>query len=181
MPDNTNGYFGVAMVRKLVSMGFDRSVAERQVAEQLRGEKFAASEAPADRASVVLPLTITLPWSALISDRARYAPTSRGNPPRPVIILTEAYRGAKAKAKDIARRAAAGAAPLEVPLQLVSRVWVPDNRRHDVVNFAKCAHDAFEGLLYTDDKWLYDSRWIRAGVDVDHPRAEISITPLTQE
>jgi Holliday junction resolvase RusA-like endonuclease len=57
---------------------------------------------------------------------------------------------------------------------------VPDNhpRRHDAVNFAKCTHDALEKLVYTTDHWLYDVRWIRAGVDVDHPRAELTITPL---
>jgi Holliday junction resolvase RusA-like endonuclease len=80
--------------------------------------------------------------------------------------------------KTIVRPKVAGCAPVEIPVKLEARVWVPDNRRRDVPNFAKCVHDALEKLVYVNDCWLYDSRWIRAGVDVDHPRAEITITPL---
>jgi Holliday junction resolvase RusA-like endonuclease len=64
------------------------------------------------------------------------------------------------------------------PLRLEARVYVPDNRVHDVVNFSKCVHDALKGTVFTDDQWLHDVRWIRAGVDVDAPRCELTITPL---
>jgi hypothetical protein len=39
-------------------------------------------------------------------------------------------------------------------------------------------HDALEGVVYTKDRWLDDVRWYRAGVDVDAPRAEITISPI---
>jgi Holliday junction resolvase RusA-like endonuclease len=34
------------------------------------------------------------------------------------------------------------------------------------------------GTIFEDDSQLHDVRWIRAGVDVDAPRCELTITPL---
>lgn len=170
------------MVRQLVGMGFDHEAAEHQVSQQIEGDRIEAvrhSRTPNDTRQITWPLALTLPWSALISDNRKYAVTTRGPKRQPVIILSEPYRAAKEKIKSVARAKVAGATPAELPLQLVARVWVPDNRPgHDVANFAKCTHDALEKLVYTSDRWLHRITWERVGVDVDHPRAEVTIMPL---
>lgn len=131
------------------------------------------------------PIRLVLPWSHLVSDNDKYGATITrhkhgGTFPR--LILTSEYRDAKLKARAVARVAMTVDgllfAPLERPLRLLARVWVPNNRVHDVVNFSKCCHDALEGAVYTKDSWLHDVQWQKAGVDVDHPRAEITIEPL---
>lgn len=129
------------------------------------------------------PLRIVVPWSALISDNRKHgAILTKVGPnqqPIPKLIMQAGYREAKAKVRQLARLAMGEAEPVGVPLQLEARVWVPDRRsRHDVANFAKCCHDALIDAVYTDDQWLHDVRWIRAGMDVDRPRAEILIAPL---
>lgn len=130
------------------------------------------------RPCVALPITFTLPWSALVSDNDKYTPvyTTTG---RPKMILTSKYREAKAATRRIAKEIVGDAETVAIPLSLRAHVWVPDNRPgHDVANFAKCCHDALESVIYTKDEWLHDVQWRRAGVDVDRPRAEITIALL---
>lgn len=195
-----------AAVAQLVNMGFSRDVAEREVNRQIRGsvsrvgdtcvvafprrngKSAMISEIVEDAIkrgvavtvfkAIVWPLELTLPWSALCSDDERTAPAMRKGQVKPVQILTERYRNAKEKVRLIARPKVVGCAPAAIPLKLEARVWVPDNRIHDVPNFAKCVHDALQKLVYVNDSWLHDVRWIRAGVNVDNPRAEITITPI---
>ena len=135
-------------------------------------------EAPVvSRAVIPLPLRFTLPWTALVSDDAKYAPAYTSTN-RPRLILKRGYRDAKRKARRIAQQVVGNARPLSVPLQLYVRVWLPDNRPgHDTANFAKCCHDAFEKVIYANDQWLYRTIWERAGVDPDRPRADIEIRP----
>jgi Holliday junction resolvase RusA-like endonuclease len=124
---------------------------------------------------VAFPLALILPWSALVSDNAKYAP-AYGKRGQPKMVLRPRYREAKKKTAGLAREIMAGAEPLATPLALSARVWVPDNRvGHDVANFAKCCHDALEKVVYVKDEWLYRITWERAGVDVDRPRAELTI------
>lgn len=143
--------------------------------------KVAPCVTPTAAVAIALPLRLTLPWSALVSDNLRHTATIRpqaDGKQYPLIVLTGPYREAKAKARKIARELVNGADPLPHPLALEARVWVPNHRPgHDVCNFAKCAHDAFEGVLYEKDEQLHAVRWIRAGVDVDAPRADITISP----
>jgi Holliday junction resolvase RusA-like endonuclease len=179
-------------VAELVRHGFSREKAEHEVRSQLGNPRQApgvlalAPDAVQLVAYVRLPLSLVLPWSALASDNLSRSPVvvNVGPNQRPImkLVMKAPYRDAKAKARAIARQLIGDVEPVSQPLRLVARVWVPDNRAgHDVSNFAKCTHDAFEKVIYTKDEWLHDVRWIRAGVDVDHPRAEISITPLTEE
>jgi Holliday junction resolvase RusA-like endonuclease len=128
------------------------------------------------------PLSLTIPWSCLISDNVKLRAAIRGTMehPRPTVVLTPEYRKARDRIGALARDRMGSAQPAAIPLKLEARVYVPDNRVHDVVNFSKAVHDAMKGSVFVDDQWLYDSRWIRAGVDVDAPRAEISIIPLTE-
>lgn len=177
------------IIRGLVAQGVPRDKAARAADEQLGAETGSigvtlTETAPDPAAAVMLPLHLVLPWSALVSDNRKYAPTARrdsNGQAHPLLILRQEYREAKAKARSIARDALpAGVEPIAAPIALTARVFVPDNRRHDVVNFAKCVQDAFTEVVYADDCWLYANHWLRAGVDVDRPRAEITIT-LIQE
>ena len=126
------------------------------------------------------PIRLVLPWSALCSDNEHEvgAIVMRSGKPYPRKKLTARYKAARDKTEDVARQVMAGFAPLAQSLALHARVYVPDNRPHDVCNFAKCCHDALQRIVYVNDSWLHDTRWTRAGVDVDHPRAEITVSPL---
>lgn len=129
------------------------------------------------------PLSLTIPWSCLVSDNVKMRAAMRGTMehPKATVVLTTEYRKARDRIGALARDRMGSAKPAAIPLALVARVYVPDNRVHDVVNFSKAVHDALKGTVFVDDQWLYDARWIRAGVDVDAPRAEICISPLTPE
>jgi Holliday junction resolvase RusA-like endonuclease len=124
---------------------------------------------------LILPVRLRIPWSALASDNDKF----RVNKVEGRLYATAQYREAKKAVKKLAEDAMGDRPAADCPLSLVARVYVPDNRVHDVVNFSKCLHDALKGTVFTDDRWLYDVHWIRAGVDVDAPRAEICISPLT--
>jgi Holliday junction resolvase RusA-like endonuclease len=133
------------------------------------------------RATIAWPVQLTLPWSCLVSDNAKYVARVAGTMEKPVakLNLSPEYRQAKERIHELAISKLLGATPAAEPLQLQARVWVPDDlRAHDVPNFAKCVHDALEGAVYVKDRWLWRATWERAGVDVDAPRAEITITPL---
>lgn len=122
------------------------------------------------------PIRFELPWTALISENRRFL--ARGNR----IFMTEDYKAARAKATAIARAAMTvdGTVfqPLAMPLCLTARVYVPDRRVHDVPNFAGAVHNALKKIVYVDDAWIYEARWIRVGVFQDRPRADIEIAPL---
>ncbi len=126
-------------------------------------------------ATVALPLRLTLPWTALISDNRKYSPAtgSRGGK----MILRQEYRDAKSKARALARDAVGDGLPIAKPLRMIVRVYVPDARPgHDVCNFAKCLLDSLETVVFTNDSLLHRVVMERAGVDPDAPRAEIEIT-----
>lgn len=119
------------------------------------------------------PVSLRIPWSALVSDNAKYGVVNGK------LIAQKPYRAAKKAIASLAQDAMVGRLPAECPLSLHARVWMPDNRRHDLTNSCKIVHDALEGTIYTDDVWLHRVTWERAGVDVDAPRAELTISPLT--
>ncbi len=123
------------------------------------------------------PIRIVVPWSALVSDNDHYVPvvTAGG---KAKLILDDKYREAKRKTRELAQQAMHGNVPIRTPLRLHVEVWVPDNRTHDSGNFMKCLKDAMALVVYRDDKLLHDERIIRMGVDVDRPRAELTIEPI---
>lgn len=130
---------------------------------------------------LTFPIRLTLPWSALCSDNDRKRPiiVMIGGKPFPRMAMTAEYKLARGKVVEIGRKVMSGFPALAMPLGIYARVWVPDERLHDVVNFAKGVHDALEKIVYVNDKWLHRSLWERQGVDVDAPRAEIEIAPLS--
>lgn len=124
---------------------------------------------------------LVLPWSFLVPDNAKYAPAYRGG--RPVLILSAAYRAGKKKAEDELRDQMTNGAypvhPLQGRLMLVARMFEPNrSSRRDIANYAKMVHDALTGIVYEDDSQLDRVTWIRAGVDIDRPRLELTITVL---
>jgi len=164
------------IVRHMVEMGIPHAKADAQARREC-GLPAADLDTPRqiiERApSIKLPVSFVLPWSALVSDNRRHGLLNGS------ILLTAEYRTGKAKAKAAAREAAGLGMAVSFPVALHARVYVPDDyRAHDVPNFAKCVHDAIEGVIYTKDRWLWRATWERAGVDVDRPRAEIEVTPL---
>lgn len=127
---------------------------------------------------ITWPVRITIPWSKLVSDNQKYEATIQGG--KPVIVLSKKYREAKNWIRLIIRRELDVVELATDPVTLEARVFLPDRRPHDVANFAKLVHDALEKTVLANDRWLYDVRWIRAGVDVDRPRAEITLSLIPE-
>jgi Holliday junction resolvase RusA-like endonuclease len=125
-------------------------------------------------AELTQPLTLRIPWSCLISDNDKHV-VEKGTGRR---FTTPEYKNAQARIRLLAGDALEGRPAASGPMAFVARVWMPDRRRHDVLNFGKCTIDSLTGLVFVDDSQLHDVRWIRAGVDVDQPRAELTISPL---
>lgn len=144
----------------------------------LRAEPEPQPETP----TVTLPFTLTIPWSELCSDNERDEPYIRrvaGGKIVPAKRMTVRYREAKAAIKGRARTIAAGRLPIAgLALEIRVRVFLPPARRNDAINFSKCTHDALEGVVYANDNQLHRATWERAGVDIDAPRCEITITRL---
>jgi Holliday junction resolvase RusA-like endonuclease len=130
------------------------------------------------------PVKLWIPWSHLISENRKYSAcvVQTGEGPKARLLLTPEYRDALAAIRgQVTLQLGLDVGPFEpvaIPLRFEGAVWVPDERRRDVPNLAKCTHDAMEGLVYQNDEWLHDTRWYRAGVNVDKPGADITITPL---
>ncbi|HEY2851152.1 MAG TPA: RusA family crossover junction endodeoxyribonuclease [Gemmatimonadaceae bacterium] len=100
-----------------------------------------------------------------------------------MLILSAAYRAGKKKAEDELRDQMTNGAypvhPLQGRLMLVARMFEPNrSSRRDIANYAKMVHDALTGIVYEDDSQLDRVTWIRAGVDIDRPRLELTITVL---
>jgi hypothetical protein len=134
---------------------------------------YAPKPEPIDLPQIVWPVKLLLPWSYLVSDNARYGVVDGK------LLLTKGYRRCKGQIRELARAKLGMVEAVSIPLRLEARVWVPDEMRaHDVCNFAKCCHDALQTVVYANDRWLWDTRWIHVGVDVDAPRCELTILPL---
>lgn len=122
-------------------------------------------------------LVLCLPWSHLLADNRKYAPALTKQR-KATMILTADYRTAKRRAVNTLTVQMGGAPPFKGPVEVVARLWEPDRqRRRDLTNLAKLVQDAMNGIAYTDDSMIDDVRWIRAGVDVDRPRLDLTITP----
>lgn len=193
------------IVAKLVAQNIPRHMAERAADQELgvrdvpteiaaRASRMPAPihelARPGDRllgvqleakAPIEWPFRLLLPWSLLVSDNDREEPyiahTEQGI--RPARRKTKRCKEAQAKIAQLAKGKLGDVEPATVPLEITARVWVPNNQlRSDVQNFAKATHDALEGIVYANDNLLYWNHWLRVGVDVDAPRAELTIVPL---
>lgn len=127
--------------------------------------------APPPPRGVAAEIRIVLPFEILCPDNDKFGVIANR------MINTKRYRRAKKAIRAAAREQYLGPA-LERPVALVARVWFPDENG-DAPNFGKAVHDALETVIYPNDRLLHDARWIRAGVDVARPRAELTITAHT--
>lgn len=186
------------IVAQLVARNIPRHLAERAAdaeilglvgrrngKSQVIGELVAASIAPPAEAppaaAIAWPVRLLLPWSYLVSDNDRKEPYVAQTPdgPRARMRLTARYAAGMQKIANVARATIGDAAAHEGPLSIDVRVWMPTgSARNDAINFSKIVHDALEGVVYRNDNLLHDTHWTRAGVDVDAPRAEVTITPI---
>lgn len=170
--------------RGLIAAGVPREKARAEALRQVDSDQstavsplYPARPSVSDLPAIQWPVRLTLPWSCLISDNCRYAAGMHRQGGG--LLLTRDYRRCRGQIREKARAALGEIALADYPVALVARVWVPDETRaHDVCNFAKAVHDALQGTLVANDRWLWDTRWIHAGADIDAPRAEITITPL---
>lgn len=126
--------------------------------------------------------TITIPWKFLALANHRLMPVVRwiDRAPKAVLITAPDYRQAKESAEYHIKSQWRGMEMLTGPLQLVALCYFPDKRKRDAVNISKMVCDAMNGLVYVDDSQIEDERWIKAGIDKENPRAELSITPLPE-
>lgn len=169
------------LVRALVRSGLSEERAEAEARRQhgiqsaLPEQRETAQEIP----DILWPVRLTIPWSLLVSDndkdRAIIRNTKHG--PRPAKAITPDYAAAKLKIAALGKRAVGDALAVAMPLALHGTVFVPDDRPHDMSNRCKLLHDALEGVVYRNDRWLHELHYLRA-VDVDAPRAELTIRPL---
>jgi Holliday junction resolvase RusA-like endonuclease len=171
-----------AIVRGLIAQGVPREKALRQA--QSMGVRPHAPTAQPDAEpapAIAWPVRLLLPWSYLVSDNDRQVAkliTADGQP-KAIRVLTAEYRAALEKIANLARNKVGDAAAVAAPLAIRVLVWVPNNTAHnDIANFCKLVHDALEDVIYTNDTWLHDIHWTRAGIDVDAPRAEIILSPI---
>ena len=122
---------------------------------------------------------VRLPWSVLIADNAKYSTMVGSGNERGRIWLTEEYRLAKHHASLKASEQLTGLAPLEGPVALEALLFEPDRKRmRDLSNYSKLVHDALNGLAYVDDRQIDRLTWIRAGVDIDAPRLEVTVVRI---
>lgn len=170
------------MVRSLRALGVPLDKAQRRASE-LTGQAAAPlPDLPAVvRRTVALPFSLVVPWSHLCSDNDKESGRvlTRGGRQVPGKVLTPRYKASKANIRSHAADVAGEVDPVEdEPLAIEVRVWLPPARRNDPLNFGKVIHDALEGVVYANDNQLHRIEYQRAGVDIDAPRAEVTITRL---
>jgi Holliday junction resolvase RusA-like endonuclease len=119
------------------------------------------------------PITLRIPWSALVSDNALYV-VREGKRYR-----TAEYKAAQKAVASLARDTMRGRPLYDAPLAITFRFWVPNGQRRDVHNFIAGLADSLKGVVWTDDHWLHEGTWRLVGRDIDAPRAELTISPLS--
>lgn len=117
--------------------------------------------------------TIVLPWSCLASDNVRHAKLAAHSP---------AYKLARTRAHEEAAKQWPGA-PIAGAVRVAIVLTPPNHARRDITNFLKCLLDALSenprtgqpAVAYLDDSQIAELTIRRAAVDVDRPKAAITI------
>lgn len=128
-------------------------------------------------------IRIELPWRALFLDNNRMRPVimrgRKGSFAR--MVNTGDYKKAKKLARGLIAMQYRGR-PLEGPVVLRVEVFVPDNGRRDVSNYAKMIGDAITGTVIVDDRWqvLRRTTWEVPRIDRENPRAVLTIEPYEE-
>lgn len=128
----------------------------------------AADLVPVGKTFTILPCTVpeqryTLPWSALQTGNKFFG------------LASKAYLAAKERAREIVKLNWPGML-YTVPVLLDVRLYVPNEQRRDVLNYAKLIADVLTGIVYRDDSLIHEAHFTRE-IDIDRPRAEITVRP----
>lgn len=119
---------------------------------------------------------VSLPWSAVLHDNHKHvAIVSKGHAR---LILSPQYRATKERARYYVLKAMQGHALFLGDVHLTATVWMPDNRRRDAGNYRKLLTDVCSGIVYADDSQLTTEIWHRGGIDREHPRIDLTLTPV---
>lgn len=122
-------------------------------------------------------LAFSVAYEYLCPDNQKYYATSRGGRAR--LFLSPKYRAAKDTIQHVARQAMRGYAMTALDVELHAKLYVPDARRRDAMNLAKCCQDAIQGVVVADDTQIKRATWEYMGIDRVNPRCEIVITKRT--
>jgi Holliday junction resolvase RusA-like endonuclease len=169
------------IARGLIAQGVPREVAEKQARVHAGYQAMLAIPVPMRGAAPLsttpimapAPITLRIPWSALVSDNALYV-VREGKRYR-----TAEYKAAQKAVASLARDTMRGRPLYDAPLAITFRFWVPNGQRRDVHNFIAGLADSLKGVVWTDDHWLHEGTWRLVGRDIDAPRAELTISPLS--
>jgi len=169
-----------SLVRNYPGISLERA---REKAEQIAGIPTARVARSVVEQLVMPPIPwpfkLRIPWTMLVSDNEITAAIVRGHA---VPLRTKKYREAKKALRKLAIQALGGHnryEPANYPVEVTAEIWVPDAIRvHDVTNMGKQILDALETVIYTKDHWAHRTHWLRMGVCVDAPRAELTLYPL---
>lgn len=171
-------------VRRADARALRAAAAEGATTPRRTGGSSAGAPAPAPGAPLPAPtvtvapngtLVFVLPWHELAPDNLRVAPI--GAEARAKRAQYDAAKAATTARillqlpEDLAR---ARGTPWSGPVALHARAFVPDDRIRDVSNMVKVVHDALEAArVLRNDRWFWDTRWTRLGVDPVAPRLEL--------
>lgn len=123
-------------------------------------------------------VTVVVPFDALCPDNQKYGARAIRTPQgttRAGLFLSAKYRACKGRIEGRARAAMAGNVMAMAPVALRFRVWMPDKRQRDMMNYAKLLCDALSGICYDDDSLIHFAEWHRVGLDRAAPRIEVTV------
>jgi Holliday junction resolvase RusA-like endonuclease len=123
-------------------------------------------------------VSLSLPWSTLMPDNNRHCIVMTEGSPR--ILTTQEYRARKKRAREqLEAQLGDGWRAIAVPVRVRLELIEPNRTaKRDILNYQKLVCDAMTGLVYVDDSLIDDAHWKRGAVDIDRPRAEITVSPL---
>jgi Holliday junction resolvase RusA-like endonuclease len=149
------------------------------------GEQKPRFNLPLDEERVVAPVSIVLPWSTLLTDNNRQHWVGTR------MMTTKEYKLAKQRAVEAIKAQIEASnwpdllghewQPLFTTPIAIKVALIEPNRsaKRDLLNYQKLICDAMSGVVYSDDSQIDDAHFMRGTPNIDRPRAEITVTPLT--
>lgn len=116
-------------------------------------------------------MLITIPWEYVVSKNQKITVWNGRRP-----ALSKAYRVAKETVREIAQEQSIEE-PYDTPVTIEFRLFPPDKRRRDILNYTQLICDGIEGVAYTNDWRIDKAVVIREQIDRENPRVEVRVTP----
>lgn len=117
-----------------------------------------------------MKIKIGIPWEHCISKNNKTTVWGKGRP-----ALTAKYRDAK-EAIYLAAKEQTKAPMFECPVRIVFKVYEPNRRRRDILNYTQVICDGIEGVVYANDAQIHYVIVRRCGLDKENPRIELEVT-----